>query len=76
MADTKPEITQMEMREIEILTHKHHNIEELAEDEDEPQTPYQLGWKTILALITLSMGNVCAALSNTVGWPKLFRGRY
>lgn len=34
--------------------------------EDEPQTPYQLGWRTILAVLTLSMANVCAALSNTV----------
>ncbi|KAJ5453604.1 MFS general substrate transporter [Penicillium daleae] len=33
--------------------------------EDEPQTPYQLGWRTILAVLTLSMANVCAALSNT-----------
>jgi hypothetical protein len=38
----------------------------LAESEVEPHTPYQLGWKTILALLTLSMANVCAALSNTV----------
>ncbi|KAE9379771.1 MFS general substrate transporter [Stipitochalara longipes BDJ] len=45
--------------------HKHHTIEELAQNEDEPQTPYQLGWRTILCVITLSMGNVCAALSNT-----------
>ena len=35
-------------------------------NEDEPQTPYQLGWRTILAVLTLSMANVCAALSNTV----------
>ncbi|KAJ5371380.1 MFS general substrate transporter [Penicillium cataractarum] len=34
-------------------------------NEDEPQTPYQLGWRTILAVLTLSMANVCAALSNT-----------
>lgn len=36
------------------------------QNEDEPQTPYQLGWRTILAVLTLSMANVCAALSNTV----------
>lgn len=38
----------------------------LAESEEEPQTPYQLGWKTIIALLALAMANVCAALSNTV----------
>lgn len=38
------------------------------QSEDEPQTPYQLGWRTILAVLTLSMANVCAALSNTVCW--------
>lgn len=37
-----------------------------AASEDEPQTPYQLGWRTVLALLALSMANVCAALSNTV----------
>lgn len=36
------------------------------QNEDEPQTPYQLGWRTIIAVLTLSMANVCAALSNTV----------
>jgi hypothetical protein len=58
--ETKPGISQMETTPIQ-----HHNgrdaLEELAEFEDEPQTPYQLGWRTILAVITLSMGNVCAA---------------
>jgi hypothetical protein len=67
MEDTKPEISQMEA--VEQHHHKHHTLEDLAANEDEPQTPYQLGWRTILALLTLSMGNVCAALSNTV---KLF----
>jgi len=43
-----------------------HTIAALAVNEDEPQTPYQLGWRTILAVMTLSMGNVCAALANTV----------
>lgn len=40
------------------------------QNEDEPQTPYQLGWRTILAVLTLSMANVCAALSNTVCRPN------
>lgn len=64
MEDRKPEILEVESIPVE---HAHlHSIGALAESEDEPQTPYQLGWKTILALFTLSMGNVCAALSNTV----------
>lgn len=56
------------------LPHQHlnsHSIAALAASEDEPQTPYQLGWRTILALITLSMANVCAALSNTVSLVQL-----
>ncbi|KAF8851996.1 MFS general substrate transporter [Acephala macrosclerotiorum] len=63
MEETKPEISQVE--EVEQRHHKHHTLEDLAANEDEPQTPYQLGWRTMLALLTLSMGNVCAALSNT-----------
>jgi len=65
--DSKTEISQVENVPAHENHHKHHTIEELAEFEDEPQTPYQLGWRTILAVITLSMGNVCAALANTVG---------
>ena len=42
-----------------------HTIEALAVNEDEPQIRYQMGWKTILAVLTLSMGNVCADLHNT-----------
>lgn len=63
--EEKPEISQVEGSEVHAH-HKHLTIEELAENEDEPQTPYQLGWRTILCVITLSMGNVCAALANTV----------
>jgi hypothetical protein len=62
--ESKPEISQVEASAVEH--HKHHAIAKLAENEDEPQTPYELGWRTILCVITLSMGNVCAALSNTV----------
>ncbi|KAJ5543828.1 MFS general substrate transporter [Penicillium frequentans] len=40
-------------------------LEHIRTEKDEPQTPYQLGWRTILAVLTLSMANVCAALSNT-----------
>jgi hypothetical protein len=52
---------------VESPYHVHvHNIAELAAaSEDEPQSPYQLSWRTILAVLTLSMANVCAALSNT-----------
>lgn len=63
--ESKPEISQVETSLAEHH-YKHHTIEELAQNEDEPQTPYQLGWRTILCVITLSMGNVCAALANTV----------
>jgi hypothetical protein len=67
MADEpKPEISQVEATPIQHHHHGSDTLEKLAELEDEPQTPYQLGWRTILAVITLSMGNVCAALSNTV----------
>ncbi|KAI1842923.1 hypothetical protein JX266_010941 [Neoarthrinium moseri] len=37
----------------------------LADSEDEPQSPYQLSWKTLMAFVALAMANVCAALSNT-----------
>lgn len=38
----------------------------LAESEDEPQSPYHLSWRTLLAFVALAMGNSCAALANTV----------
>lgn len=63
MEETKPEISQVESAPV---AEHNHTIEALAVYEDEPQNPYQLGWRTILAVLTLSMGNVCAALSNTV----------
>lgn len=62
MDDTKPEL-QVE----KVETVMHHSITRLAQNEDEPQSPYELGWKTIAALIALSLANCCAALSNTVG---------
>jgi hypothetical protein len=67
ITESKPEISQAENTE-DIIEHhqKTHNLQELAAYEIEPQTPYQLGWRTILAVLTLSMGNVCAALANTV----------
>ncbi|KAM0815749.1 putative Major facilitator superfamily (MFS) profile domain-containing protein [Seiridium cardinale] len=42
-----------------------HVSQIVAESEDEPQSPYELGWRTILAVLALAMGNVCAALANT-----------
>jgi hypothetical protein len=60
MEERKPEISQVES--VPVAEHN-HTIEALAVNEDEPQTPYQLGWKTIFAVLTLSMGNVCAACS-------------
>ena len=63
MEERKPEISQVES--VPVAEHN-HTIQALAVNEDEPQAPYQLGWRTILAVLTLSMGNVCAALSNTV----------
>ena len=50
----------------EYLTNHHGGIQALAEYEEEPETPYQLSWRTILAVLALSMGNCCAALTNTV----------
>jgi len=64
--ETKLEVSQVE--ESPTIDHhkKHHTLEELAQNETEPQSPYQLGWRTIICVTTLSMANVCAALSNTV----------
>ncbi|CZR68468.1 related to potential drug facilitator PEP5 [Phialocephala subalpina] len=71
MEETKPQISQVE--EVEQSNHRHHMLKDLAANEDEPQTPYQLGWRTILALLTLSMGNVCAALTNTTNTTTKFQ---
>lgn len=51
-----------------------HGARNLVAPEDEPESPYQLSRKTILAFLALAMGNVCAALANTVqylGFPYL-----
>jgi hypothetical protein len=34
--------------------------------EDEPASIYQVGWRTMMAIIALSMSNNCAAIANTV----------
>lgn len=50
----------------EYVANHHGGIQAMAEYEDEPETPYQLSWRTILAVLALSMANCCAALTNTV----------
>lgn len=34
--------------------------------EDEPTGNYRVGWRTLMAIIALSMANACAAIGNTV----------
>lgn len=34
--------------------------------EDEPTGDYRVGWRTLMAIIALSMANACAAIANTV----------
>lgn len=34
--------------------------------EDEPSSIYQVGWRTMMAIIALSFSNNCAAIANTV----------
>lgn len=36
--------------------------------EYEPPSGYQVHWRTMAAIFSLAMGNVCAAVSNTVGF--------
>lgn len=40
---------------------------EVAASEYEPPTEYRIHWRTMAAVFSLAMGNVCAAMSNTVG---------
>lgn len=35
--------------------------------EDEPASIYQIGWRTMMAVVALSMSNNCAAITNTAG---------
>jgi hypothetical protein len=39
--------------------------------EDEPTSIYEIKWRTVLAVIALSLANVCAAIANTVGSPPI-----
>lgn len=34
--------------------------------EDEPTGDYLVGWRTLMAIVALSMANACAAIANTV----------
>lgn len=34
--------------------------------EDEPAGDYRVGWRTLMAIVALSMANACAAIANTV----------
>lgn len=34
--------------------------------EDEPIGDYRVGWRTLMAIVALSMANACAAIANTV----------
>lgn len=34
--------------------------------EDEPAGGYRVGWRTMMAIVALSMANACAAIANTV----------
>lgn len=58
MAEEKSEITHQEQipdMEAEVLA-----------TEDEPASIYQVGWRTMMAIVALSMSNNCAAIANTV----------
>ncbi|KUL90297.1 hypothetical protein ZTR_01916 [Talaromyces verruculosus] len=57
MAEAKPEITYQE--QVPDL-----GAEVLA-TEDEPASIYQVGWRTMMAIVALSMSNNCAAIANT-----------
>lgn len=36
--------------------------------EDEPTGDYRVGWRTLMAILALSMANACAAIANTVSF--------
>ncbi|KAF7924380.1 uncharacterized protein EAE98_007431 [Botrytis deweyae] len=68
MLDLKPEADNVEYSErgtIEQHHRRHHQAVVVQGNEDEPGSVYQLSWKTIIAFISLSMANSCAALANT-----------
>ena len=66
MSDDKAEVDTVEYTETVQQHHGHHDVILVQGNEDEVSSVYQLGWKTILALISLYMANSCAALANTV----------
>lgn len=58
MAEAKSEITHQE--QVPDLG------AEVLVTEDEPASIYQVGWRTMMAIVALSMSNNCAAITNTV----------
>ena len=43
--------------------------ETFVSSEYEPSSEYRVQWRTIAAIISLALGNVCAAMANAVGFP-------
>ncbi|PQE12793.1 hypothetical protein CJF30_00002672 [Rutstroemia sp. NJR-2017a BBW] len=67
MSETKNEVETVEYVHHEnIQRHHDRNVVIVQGNEEEPDSVYQLSWKTIVAVLALSMGNCCAALANTV----------
>lgn len=69
MSDIKPEVDTVEYIHRDTVqqhSDRNHEVVVVQGNEDEPGSVYQLGWKTIIALLSLSMANSCAALANTV----------
>ncbi|KAA8564534.1 hypothetical protein EYC84_011457 [Monilinia fructicola] len=68
MSDIKPEVDTVEYIHRDTVqqhSDRNHEVVVVQGNEDEPGSVYQLGWKTIIALLSLSMANSCAALANT-----------
>ncbi|KAH8674117.1 major facilitator superfamily domain-containing protein [Xylariales sp. PMI_506] len=53
-----------EATEIGVL-HQENQTSPHIQVEEEPSSVYDVGWKTIMAIVALSMANTCAAISNT-----------
>jgi hypothetical protein len=67
MSDTKNEVETLEYAPQEsIQRHHDRDVVIVQGNEEEAGSVYQLGWRTIVAVLALSMGNCCAALANTV----------
>lgn len=63
MADTeKPDTTMQETVAVEDGV----PVGSPVYSEDEPTTVYDVQWRTLMAILALSMANCCAAVANTV----------